>query len=348
MIRTPLALKYLLIPIIGMSLAFPLDAGRGDVTEDVEVSRVIVNVRALDNGGNPIPDLTPEDFRVLVEGERARVESVEWVTGATPTPAEVPTGDPPVREGGREPGVPGRLIVFFFQRDLLDVRVVGLMHMVREARLFLDTLGPRDRVAILKYDYHLDLYSDFTDDAERLRSILQGTLLPPERAYAAPEGEPLSLVRHLDMDAAYEATTPETGILVTARALEEIPGAKTLLYFGWGLGRMTGGGARMQPDYGEMRQALIESGTTLFTLDYTQSDIHGLEGPLMTAAWETGGKYVKAYQFSIRAMKSVARAIAGHYELTFVKPDLPRGRHPIKIKLPGRRGWVYHQSHYDG
>lgn len=344
--------KNLVVSVLAALLtllpAAPPAAREGEITENVEVSRVIINVRALDNGGNPIPDLGPEDFRVLVEGEPARVESVEWVAGAVPLPADVPGGEPEAFEKRTEPRVPGRLIVFFFQRDLIDVRIVGLMHMVREARLFLDTLGPEDRVAILKFDYHLDLYSDFTSDADALRGILQGALIPPERPYIAPEYDPLSLARHLDRAAAYEATTPETGILVTARALAELPGAKTLLYFGWGMGRMTGGGARMQPDYTEMRSALIGSGTTLFTLDYVQSDIHGLEGPMMTAAWDTGGKYVKAYQFSIRAMKSVARAIAGHYELTFVKPDLPPGRHLLRIKLPGRRGWVYHQSYYDG
>lgn len=308
----------------------------GGITEQVDVSRVIMNVRALDNGGNHLPNLEPDDFRVLVQGEEAEVVSVRWVEGALSPSTDSPD---PVSSA------PGRLIVLFFQRDLEYVRIVGLMQMVSQVRKFLDTLGPDDRVAILQYDSRLRLFADFTTDREALKAILRGALIPPENHVPADD-ESLSLFPGLDPEAALDSYTPETGVLVTARALHGIPGTKDLLYFGWGMGRITGAGVIMQPDYPEMRQTLIDSGTSLFSIDYVQSDIHGLEGPLRTAATETGGRYFKTYMFSIRAINSVARSIAGHYELTFVPPELPAGRHHVRIKLPGRRGWVYHQSYY--
>jgi len=315
----------------------PRDSG---VRERIEVRRVLVDVRALDDGGKPVPGLGPGDFLVKIGGRAARVESAEWVTGAMPdTDTRWETID---REA---PRWPGRLLVFFFQRDILPVRGIGLMQMVARARSFLDTLSPDDRVAIVMYDYHLHLYADFTSDREVLDAILRGALVPPDVAPEAGSGRFPSLFAHLDGQAARMADHPESGVLVVARALEHLPGAKSILYFGWGMGKITGSGTFMNPDYADMRDALRRSRTALFSIDFVQSDIHGLEGPLITAASESGGKYVKAYQFSIRAMNSVARALSGHYELSIVPPaDLAPGEHRLKIRVPDRRAWVHHPT----
>jgi VWFA-related protein len=337
------------VPVVAVALAFAYAPAaeplQRDLRESVEVRRVLVDVRALDDGGNPVRGLAPEDLRVRVGGMDARVEAIDWVAGATRDPGapevagEVGVGDE--RGSGRH--WPGRLIVLFFQRDILAVRGVGLMQMVAEARKYLDTLGPDDRVAIVMYDYHLHLYADFTDDHDHLRAILRGALVPPDPLPEAGTGVFPSLFRHLDGHAAEMADYPETGVLVVARALEPLPGAKSILYFGWGMGKITGSGTFMNPDYPDMREALRRSRTALFSIDFVQSDIHGLEGPLITAAGESGGKYVKAYQFSIRAMKSVARALEGHYELTLVPPEgLEPGEHALRIRVRDRRARIHH------
>lgn len=322
----------------------PVAPRPSDVREEVEVRRVLVDVRALDDGGRAVRDLTPDELRVRIGGRDARVEAIDWVTGASPPLGPDAAGaDPETAADRAEPRWPGRLIVLFFQRDILPVRGVGLMQMVSRARKYLDTLRPDDRVAIVMYDYHLHLYADFTDDHEHLGEILRGALVPPDPLPVAGSGTFPSLFRHLDGDAAALADYPETGVLVVARALERLPGAKSILYFGWGMGKITGSGTFMNPDYPDMREALRRSRTALFSIDFVQSDIHGLEGPLISAAAESGGKYVKAYQFSIRAMNSVARALEGHYELTLVPPDgLPPGEHALRIRVRGHRARIHH------
>ena len=47
--------------------------------ERVDVARIIVDARVLDDRGNPIPGLTADDFKVSIDGKTARVETATWV-----------------------------------------------------------------------------------------------------------------------------------------------------------------------------------------------------------------------------------------------------------------------------
>jgi len=49
--------------------------------ERVEVARLIVDARVLDDRGNPIAGLTADDFKVSIDGKAARVETATWVGG---------------------------------------------------------------------------------------------------------------------------------------------------------------------------------------------------------------------------------------------------------------------------
>src|SRR5262245_24761874 len=137
--------------------------------ERVDVARLIVDARVVDDRGNAVLGLTADDFRVKIAGKPVRVESAFW-SGSYPgedaplpgAPLEPDTSSPPV----------GRLIVFVFQKDLEPSRIIGLMRMLIEAQGVLHGLTPADRVAILSFDSHLKIWVDFTNDHERLRRIL--------------------------------------------------------------------------------------------------------------------------------------------------------------------------------
>jgi hypothetical protein len=47
-------------------------------------------------------------------------------------------------------------------------------------------------------------------------------------------------------------------------------------------------------------------------------------------------------------MARLRSALAGHYVLTFAKPDLPRGEHAIDIALVGHKGVVLARPSYEG
>ena len=317
-------------------VAAQADAPQVRRREQVEVERILVEARVVDGRGQPVLGLAPEHFRVSLAGRDVRVESAFWVDGAGPPLAEEAaaaglTSDEPT----------GRLIVLFFQKDLERSRIGGLMRMTREASHLLDTLAPADRVAVASFDSHLKLWVDFTDDRARARRALEHSILFEARPTAARVFEPPALGPSFDRLAARRAATPETALLVLADALKDVPGSKSLVFFGWGLGRFTSLGVRLERDYEAARRALIEARTAVFTLDVTDADYHSLEVGLEQVAQDTGGFYAKTHLFSTQALRRVEGALAGHYVLVLEAPRLGDGSHDLRVRLVGRRGVVH-------
>lgn len=323
--------------------------------EHVESSRVLVDVRVVDLRGRPLAELDAEDFEVRVDGKPVRVTSVDLM-GTVPVARETPAVEPEERDLPAadpvvsEPTPPaGRRIVLFFQRSLVPSRILGLMHLQEELEAFVETLAPGDEVAVFLFDSSLKFFTDFTADREVVLELLRESIVE----YRAPQEEPWAdpvaggIGAHYDPEDGKQAATPEQGLLVVARALKEIPGPKSLLYVGWGLGRYEAGMVSMQPEWGKTREAMLDSRTALFALDFTQADYHTLELPLTRVALVTGGFYTKTFPFPAQAMDEVGRAIATHYELAFERPDLEPGLHRIRVKLRGVRGVVYHREFYE-
>ncbi len=305
----------------------------------VEVRRVVVDARVVDRRGEPLAGLAASDFRVLVDGRGVPVEAVEWVPGDRPY-AE---GLPPrlAAAAGTPAAPPGRLIVLLFQSDfgLEASRTVGLFRMAPKALELVDSLQPGDRVAVLSFGSHLSLHLDFTAD----RALLRSALSVPAILAGAPSGrpqQPPSLAASFDRDAARRAAELESGLLVIGHALAPLPGAKTLVLFGWGLGHRSPPFVVMGRDYDAARRALLEARVTVFSLDITDADYHTLQAGLEQVAEDTGGFYAKTSLFPDIAMTRLEGALAGHYVLVFEMPPGPRGRHALAVSVAGGRGTV--------
>jgi VWFA-related protein len=324
---------------------------RGGYREEARVERVIVDAYVIDSRGNPIPDLGLGSFRLRVDGKTIRLESVDWVPAEKPeaTPVESPSGEADTTFAPGFPEIPpGRLLLFFFQTDYTQARLVGLFRMGIQARRFLDTLLPTDRVAVLSFDSHLKLRQDFTNDRAKIRAAINASLRtgpPPE---PDPDASP-SLARAFDFRAARKAVTPEKAFAIISRAARPIVGAKSLIFFGWGL-QIIGGAYGANPrdirDFQEALPALAAARINIFTLDVTDADYHSLEHTLQNISDLTGGFYLKTHQFANVAMDRVRRAISGHYVLVFPKPDGPRGVHRIDVALADRKGQVNARQYY--
>ena len=308
--------------------------------EEARVELVVVDAYVTDRYGDPIPNLAPADFHVLVDGKRVPLESVDWI------PADLPEIPMEVSLSAAAPGKPvtlappGRLIVIFFQTAFEHTRLVGIVRMGLQARKFLDELLPTDRVAVVSYDSHLKLRQDFTNDHERIRDALFDAIRTGEPATISTAYFP-SIAEHFDYAAAKDASTPERGLFVLARALAPIPGGKTMLFFGWGLstiGGIRGPNPTEQRDYGNAMRALAAARTNIFTLDVTDADYHSLEVHLQDLSEATGGTYQKTHLFPSLAMDRVRRAISGRYVLVFKSPPGPRGYHSIEVELLGHKG----------
>lgn len=307
----------------------------GRYTERVEVARVLIDVRVLDDHGKAARDLEVGDFEVKIGGKAARLESVQWVAHTPEDPAPLDSSALDLASAHQ-----GRLIVFVFQKSLERSRIVGFMRMLISARGLLDTLTRRDRVAVLSFDSRLQIWLDFTNDFERVRRVFQRGILF-ERAPVVQERPGVSLIRRLDPERARRTYSIEAALRRIGEALEDLPGAKSIVLVGHGFGRMgLGGVVHMENEYDAMRDALQAARASVFSLDVTEADYHSLEAGLRLVAADTGGFFARTHIFHERALESLAGALAGHYVLFVEQPPLDWGTHGIEVKLARRKGTV--------
>ncbi len=325
----------------------------GTYREEARVERVVVDAYVTGSDGEPMPDLTVANFRLFVDGLPAPLESAEWIAAEM---AEVPAivGAEPGREGTETSALPaapppGRLLILFFQTSFEPTRLIGFLRMAIQAHRFVSQLLPSDRVAVVSFDSHLKLRQDFTSDHEKIdqaidQAIRTGPPPPPD-----PQADPV-LARSFDFYGASKAVTPERALLLIARAAQPIPGAKSMLFFGWGfgtIGGMSGPIATEERDWFAAMRRVAAARISIFTLDVSDADYHTLETSLRVAADITGGLYEKTHIFPRLAMDRVRRAIAGRYQLVFKRPPGPLGFHSIAVELVGRKGEITYRTYYE-
>ena len=306
----------------------------------VETSRVVLEARVTDSHGRPLPGLGPADFRLEVDGRPRPVESALWVAESPTVARALPSPGAPALTTS-----PGRLVVLLFQKDFESSRLRGLLQSIRQAKDLVAPFSPSDRVAVLTYDSRLRLHLDFTADFDAVRRVLDESVLLGWPA-PLPSGEPPSLAARLDREEARKAAAPEQALLALGRALRPIPGPKTVLFFSWGLGELIGGAVRPHYTYDAARSALDAASAAVFCLDVTDAAWHSLEVGLQQVAEDTGGEYFKVHENAGAALSRVAAALAGHYVVTFERPEGRRGEHRLRLALAGRRGTVLTRTRY--
>jgi VWFA-related protein len=326
--------------LAAMLLVFVASAAHAQFGERIDVVRILLDIRVTNINGDAIANLKPADFDVRVGGKRAEVEAVEWVDESSSllvdessSPTQ-PLDDSTTRRLGR-------LFVIFVQTDFArnNVRVAGQMGFLPFAEKLLDSFHPDDRIAVLQFDSHLKLRLDFTNDKEDVMNALKASLRIDQPPQPPIVPEP-SLASRLNREDMKKAADSEAGLLVVGNALRSIPGPKTLLLLGWGLGRLSGGAVHMTKTYQYAREALDAARTAIFTIDVPHVDYHDLELGLQRAAEDTGGLYVKTYRFPQIAIERLQRTLAGHYEITLVRPkELKNGVHDLVVRVK-RRGAV--------
>lgn len=324
---------------VGARAEPPDDSPQDTFDESITVALDTITVRVVDNSGRPILGLTPEDFRVVVRGKEIPVLAVDWFSSES---AAGPRAELLPLEEGAEPEAmqDGKLVVLFVQADLNPTRISGQMRMRPYTRELLASLHPSDRVAVVSYDSHLKLWLDFTDDREAVHEAVDRAMIYTPETDVPPSGPP-SLAESFDFAEARRVASPERALEMTARALTHLPGEKTMIYLGWGLGRFGSGGVRMTPDYKPAVKALSKARVSVFVLDVTSADYHSLEVGLQSVAAATGGTYASTFRLPGVATDRIARAISGWYVLTFDREALD-GIEPgtATVKLRGRRGEV--------
>jgi VWFA-related protein len=325
--------------IVSVQVPSPAPPQQPQLLDGVDVERVVIDARALSPDGRAIVGLGTGDFRVKVDGRPVDLQSVDWVPGALPAEG---------RGGAVRPAdepVPGRLILLVFEKDLESSRVLGFMKMLHRAEELVGRLRPDDRVAIASFDHHLKLWLDFTTEHVRARPLLRRGLVYEDMPQAEA-GPPPSLAAFLDTRAARDASNLEQALLVLARGLSPLPGAKSVVLFGAGMGTFTPEGVILDAAYEPARRALRAAQATVFSLDVTDADAHSLEVGLQQVAADTGGFYARTHEFPAIALAQLEGALEGRYVLAFPRPDGRRGSHDVRIDLSGRKGLVVSRTTY--
>jgi VWFA-related protein len=312
----------------------------------VTVGLVELTVHASDRSGNPVSDLKASDFRLLVDGAAVEIDSLEW-SGIQRTGESAAVSVPaPSDAGAPADESSGRLMVLLFQWEIQAQKAEGHMRMARQALEFLDTLKPADRVAVLAFGSRLWLRQDFTNDRAKLRAAVLDALVAKDgESNAAPPS--LGAV----VPAGAQATSIEKALGAIGKALRPLPGAKAILFFGWGVGSWSAlsadrslGRVSFSREYQEASLALQQAQAPVFTLDISGGS-HGLAAGLEALSFETGGYYLPTHDFPRWAMKTVERAVSGHYALVFRPPAGTHGKHTIQLLSPRPLVLLYRQSY---
>jgi len=299
----------------------------------VEVSRILTEVRVVDRLGEPVQGLSVEDFKVTIDGRPVTVESALWVpTSGEASVESLDSGTTTGEETAISLPEP-RLIVIVFQTDINLYRLKGVVRMAPEAAVFVRNLAPNDLVALFAFESHLELRSDFTADHDAIadmlntREILNGRMTPP-----APGST--SLAAFFDSEKARRAATLTHALEVIGKALIPIPGPKTVVLFGWGLGRYNVGQPIIEKhSYGPAVAMLAAARASVFSLDITTADYHTLEFGLRRISHDTGGLYIKTNRFPSSAVDKLTRMITSYYELSIVPPPDLAEAYEIKVKV---------------
>ena len=156
--------------ILGLSLiAFSAAAASAQeppkFTSAVEVTSIDVTV--IDDRGRPIPNLTPADFRVRIDGNDRRVVTADWVPLVTD--ANAPTVLVPEGYSSNENTMGGRLLVIAV--DQPNIRFGGGRALAAAANAFIDRLAPADRVGAIGLGSGAPA-APFTADRQRIRVAL--------------------------------------------------------------------------------------------------------------------------------------------------------------------------------
>ncbi|MEM7479808.1 MAG: VWA domain-containing protein [Acidobacteriota bacterium] len=151
--------------------------------ETLDVNLVNLDVYVTDKAGNPVTDLTVEDFEVFEDGRRQKISNFSAVAGGRrlgSSSAAVPSLPVPGEEAPRPIAVPDtvpederlRLILYF---DNVFLKPFDRNKVTLEARSFLDGfLGPEDRALVATFERRLIIRQPFTADRATLDNALLG------------------------------------------------------------------------------------------------------------------------------------------------------------------------------
>jgi VWFA-related protein len=259
----------------------PADAGT-PATFSTSSQLVIETVNVKDKSGKPVEGLTAKDFTVTEDGTEQTIRFFEYQKLPEGIDAEPPitTVAPPLKklpETQITTEKPGdlryqgrRLLVLYF--DMSAMPPPDQLRSITAAEKFIRTqMTPADRLALMRFDSGaVRVMSDFTDDRDRLVSILETMIVGEAQGF----DETTSDDSTPDTGAAFGQDDSEFNIFNTNRQLSALQTAakmlgqlsekKSVLYFASGL-RLNG--LDNQAQLHATTNAAIRAGVSFWPID---------------------------------------------------------------------------------
>jgi VWFA-related protein len=262
-------------------------AQQGNSTQKITVNTqlVVEQVSVKDKKGNPIAGLTAKDFTLTEDGVVQQIRFCDTIQLT-----EIPSGDIPVSTEPENvkvynklattqitPETEGnlrykdhRLMALYF--DMTSMPPADQIRALAAAQKFVRTqMTPADLLAIFRYSgSSVDLLQDFTDDRNKILSIIQTLIVGEGQGFDESTSDPSSS----DTGAAFGQDDSEFNIFNTDRQLSAIQTAakmlgrlsekKSLIYFASGLSL---NGIDNQAQLHATVDAAIRAGVTIWAID---------------------------------------------------------------------------------
>jgi VWFA-related protein len=263
----------------------PVPAGGAGITFSTTANLVIVDITVKDKAGNAINNLKASDFTVLEDGKPQKIVVFEaQALSLTPAPPEPPPTiddlndlpEPPkttitTQKPGQVQYHDKRLMVLFF--DFSSMAMPEQLRVQEAATKFLDEqITPSDLVSIMLFTSTIQVKTDFTDNRNTLREIINN--LPIGEMSELAEDADTGDDNGEDTGAAFVADETEFNIYNTdrklaaiedaVRKLSALPEKKALLYFSSGVSRT---GVENQAQLEASINAAVKANVAIFPID---------------------------------------------------------------------------------
>jgi len=359
------------------AVTFAQEPPRRDVFR-ATATMVRVDVVVTDKDGRSVPDLTAADFEIVENGRVQEIAQVRYM--------RLPPRAPAPKADVQAPAAPTRLKSDEVRRTLalvvddLSLSFESTAHVRRALQKFVDEqMQPGDVAAIIRASAGLGALQQFTADkrllaaaADRVRYSMMsragvasfGATGEAPGGNAAGEnniGEDVSRLDVLREDVFAVGTLGS--IRFVLRALEELPGRKSVVLFseGFRLYSFTGDNVRSEAALRALVEEANRASVAIYcvdarglpTLSFAASDTTAPEGvqdarttrlletqdPLVLVAQETGGVFFGENDLSVGAARALEDQ-SGYYLIGYIpseRTDRPGRAHSFrpKVKRPG-------------
>ena len=347
--------RFIALAVLSLALPALAQQPQAGFGEQVNVEAVLLDVIVTDRNGNQILGLTENDFIVKENGVRQTLDSVDYVTSRrliNDREEKLPFNVERVREE--------RFMIFFFDKPDGGGMFDQLARARSAAGRFIeDDMGQSDYVAIVGHDVRLKVYTDFTNDKNKLRKGLREVALF-SNGETKPSGSSnaASILRDIDRDDMMNDTgTVYEAIELLADSMRKIRGRKNLVLFSPGIrepGETVRNGMLLNESryYQPMIEALNASNVTVYGANLIQNAPIDpvFHQTLQRMAEETSGEYFRHATTFDPVIDRVEKATGGYYLITYrtQKPRGSRGFQKVDVTLSNpefrvkaRPGYVY-------